>query len=73
MPDNDGDSRLISQDSTDVLKILIVTGELLASLYATYKIVDRALMEGVLNYKNSLVPFSFLLTLASSFLFILNV
>ncbi len=42
-------------------------------LYATYKIVDRALMEGVLNYKNSLVPFSFLLTLASSFLFILNV
>ena len=42
-------------------------------LYATYKIVDRALMEGVLNYKNLLVPFSFLLTLASSFLFILNV
>lgn len=61
--------RLISSDSTYVLKTLTVLGGLLASLYATYKVIERALTERVFNSKALIIPFSFLIALAGLFLF----
>ena len=59
--------RLISQDSTDVLKTLIVCGGLLATLYATYKIVKRAKQETEMKALDLLLPFSILTVLAGAF------
>jgi transcriptional regulator with AAA-type ATPase domain/NAD-dependent dihydropyrimidine dehydrogenase PreA subunit len=62
--------RLISSDSTYVLKTLTVLGGLLASLYATYRVIERTLAESVFNSSALIIPFSFLFTLAGLFLFI---
>ncbi len=59
--------RLISQDSTDVLKTLIVGGGLLAAFYATYKIVERAKQETEVRALDLLLPFSFLSVFAGAF------
>ncbi len=61
--------RLISSDSTYVLKALTVIGGLLASLYATYRLTERTIAGSVLNIKPLMIPFSFLFTLAGLFLF----
>ncbi|WP_267927361.1 sigma 54-interacting transcriptional regulator [Desulfolithobacter dissulfuricans] len=60
--------RLISSDSTYVLKALTVIGGLLASLYATYRLTERTIAGSVLNIKPLMIPFSFLFTLAGLFL-----
>ena len=61
--------RLISSDSTYVLKALTVAGGLLASLYATYRLTERSIAGSVLNIKPLMIPFSFLFALAGLFLF----
>ncbi len=65
------DIRLISQDSTDVLKIIIVFGGFLASLYATYRGLCRASLNVDLKTTDLIVPFSFLTVLALLFLVML--
>ncbi len=59
--------RLISQDSTDVLKTLIIVGGLLAAFYATYKIVERAQQKKEIRAFDLLLPFSVLSMLAGAF------
>ncbi len=61
--------RLISSDSTYVLQFLTVMGGLLASLYATYRVIERALAGDVLTSKALIIPFSFLIVLAGLFVF----
>jgi len=61
--------RLISVDSTRVLQILTVLGGFLASLYASYRITERALAGDPLTSKALLIPFSFLTLLAALFVF----
>jgi transcriptional regulator with AAA-type ATPase domain/polyferredoxin len=62
--------RLISSDSTFVLQFLTVLGGLLASLYATYRVIDRAMAGETVTSKSLAVPFSFLIILAGLFSFI---
>jgi transcriptional regulator with AAA-type ATPase domain/ferredoxin len=65
------DIRLISRDSTSVLQNLTVLGGLLASMYATYRIIDR-LQEGeTVTSRMLILPFGFLGTLSLLFLFML--
>jgi hypothetical protein len=52
--------RLISADSTYVLQFLTVIGGLLAALYATSKVIRRALSGDTLSKRKLLIPFSFL-------------
>ena len=61
--------RLISVDSTRVLQILTVLGGFLASLYASYRVTERALAGDPLTSKTLLIPFSFLTLLAALFVF----
>jgi len=61
--------RLISSDSTYVLQFLTVMGGLLASLYATYRVIERVLAGDVLTSKALIIPFSFLIVLAGLFVF----
>lgn len=63
------DIRLISSDSTYVLKTLSILGGLLASLYATYKVIERSLAENDFHSRNLTIPFCFLFTLAGLYLF----
>ncbi|GAB6192198.1 sigma 54-interacting transcriptional regulator [Desulfocastanea catecholica] len=59
--------RLISADSTYVLQIFTVLGGLLASLYATYRVIDRAMAGDTVTSKSLVLPFSFLVILAGLF------
>ncbi len=61
--------RLISVDSTRVLQILTVLGGFLASLYASYRVTERALAGDPLTSKTLFIPFSFLTLLAALFIF----
>lgn len=63
--------RLISSDSTFVLQFLTVLGGLLASLYATYRVIDRAMAEETVSSKSLAIPFSFLIILAGLFTIII--
>lgn len=63
--------RLISADSTFVLQFLTVLGGLLASLYATYRVIERAMVGDTVTSKALAIPFSFLLVLAGLFSFII--
>ncbi len=63
--------RLISSDSTFVLQFLTVSGGLLASLYATYRVIDRAMAGDTVTSKSLAIPFSFLFILAGLFVFII--
>ena len=61
--------RLISSDSTYVLQFLTVFGGLLAALYATYRVTERVLVDAPVTSKALVLPFSFLITLAAMFVF----
>ncbi|MFH0783165.1 MAG: sigma 54-interacting transcriptional regulator [Pseudomonadota bacterium] len=61
--------RLISADSTHVLQILTVLGGFLASLYATYRVTERALVGETLTSKALVIPFGFLTILAGLFVY----
>jgi len=63
--------RLISFDSTFVLQFLTVLGGLLASLYATYRVIDRAIVGDTMPSKALAIPYSFLIILAGLFVFII--
>lgn len=63
--------RLISADSTFVLQFLTVIGGLLASLYATYRVIERAMAGDTLTRKSLVIPFTFLIILAGLFSFII--
>jgi hypothetical protein len=62
--------RLISSDSTFVLQFLTVLGGLPASLYAAYRLMNRAIAKETITSKSLAVPFSFLIILAGLFSFI---
>lgn len=62
--------RLISADSTFVLQFLTVVGGLLASLYATYRVIERAMAGDTVTSKALAIPFAFLIALAGLFVFI---
>lgn len=62
--------RLISADSTFVLQLITVIGALLASLYATYRVIERAMPGDTVTSRALGIPFSFLIILAGLFLFI---
>lgn len=59
--------RLISSDSTYVLQIITVLGGLLASLYATYRVIERAMAGDTVTSRSLVIPFSFLIILAGLF------
>ena len=61
--------RLLSPDSTAVLKTLTVLGGFLASLYATYRVIERALAGDPLSTRALVIPFSFLIIIAGLFVF----
>ena len=65
------DIRLISRDSTIVLQTLTILGGLCASMYATYRIIDRLLEGEHLVARMLLLPYGFLVTLAVLFLWML--
>lgn len=61
--------RLISADSTYVLQFLTILGGLLAALYATYRVTERVLVDVPVTSKTLVLPFSFLISLAAMFVF----
>ncbi len=71
LPVATGDIRLISRDSTVVLQTLTVIGGLLASMYATYRIVNRVLAGDTLESRMVVLPFGFLITMAVLFIVML--
>lgn len=62
-------TRLLSHDSTYVLQIFTVIGGLFASMYATYRIVDRVLADEEVSSRSLMIPFSFLIALGGLFMF----
>ncbi|WP_163338299.1 sigma 54-interacting transcriptional regulator [Desulfopila sp. IMCC35008] len=62
-------SRLLSHDSTYVLQLFSVVGGLLASMYATYRIIDRIQTDGPVNPRSLIVPMSFLVGMGALFVF----
>lgn len=63
--------RLLSEDGTSVLQSLTVLGGLLASLYAVYRIIARLCGSKAVTSEMVVFPFSFQITLAILYLFIL--
>jgi polyferredoxin/CRP-like cAMP-binding protein len=61
--------RLLSPDSTAVLKTLTVLGGFFASLYATFRVIERALAGDPLHSRALVIPFSFLIIIAGLFVF----
>jgi hypothetical protein len=61
--------RLLSPDSTYILQIFTVMGGLLASMYATYRIIDRVLADEEVTTRSLLIPFSFLIAMGGLYLF----
>jgi ferredoxin len=62
-------TRLLSPDSTHVLQIFTVLGGLLASMYATYRIIGRVLADEEVSSRSLMIPFSFLIALGVLFVF----
>ena len=62
-------TRLLSHDSTYVLQLFSVIGGLLASMYATYRIIDRALADEQVSPRSLVIPFSFLVAIGGLFVF----
>jgi NAD-dependent dihydropyrimidine dehydrogenase PreA subunit len=62
--------RLISADSTYVLQVLTVFGGLLASLYASYRIIGRVMADEAVTSRALIIPYAFLLVLGGLFVFI---
>lgn len=50
--------------------IPMILGGLLASLYATYRVIERAMVGGQVHSKALAIPFSFLFALGTLFVFI---
>lgn len=71
LPVSVGDTRLISRDSTHVLQIFSVLGGMLASMYATYRIICRVMDGDRIEGRTLMIPFSFLATGAALFLFMI--
>jgi len=63
--------RLLSREATVTLQHLIITGGLLASLYATYRIVKRYTRSDGFSLKLYGLPYGFLLASGLLFLFAL--
>jgi hypothetical protein len=63
--------RLLSREATLTLQHLIITGGLLASLYATYRIVKRYTQKARFSLKLYGLPYGFLLASGLLFLFTL--
>jgi hypothetical protein len=63
--------RLLSREATQTLQHLIITGGLLASLYATYRIVKRYTQNARFSLKLYGLPYGFLLASGLLFLFAL--
>lgn len=63
------DIRLISSDSTFVLQLLTIIGGGLASLYATYRVIERALSGDRVTSRALAIPYSFILILGILFVF----
>jgi hypothetical protein len=63
--------RLLSREATETLQHLIITGGLLASLYATYRIVKRYTQTESFSLKLYGLPYGFLLGSGLLFLFAL--
>lgn len=61
--------RLISKDSTFVLQFLTILGGLLAALYATYRVIERAMAGETVTSKALVIPFTFLTVLGGLFVF----
>ncbi|MCP3892507.1 MAG: cyclic nucleotide-binding domain-containing protein [Desulfobulbaceae bacterium] len=61
--------RLISEDSTFVLQFLTILGGGLAALYATYRVIERALAGDSVTSKALVIPFSFIISLGFLFVF----
>ncbi|WP_136805463.1 sigma 54-interacting transcriptional regulator [Desulfosediminicola flagellatus] len=61
--------RILSPDSTYVLQIFTVVGGLLASMYATYRVIARILVDDEVSSRSLMLPYSFLITLAGLFVF----
>lgn len=61
-------ARLLSPDSTFVLQVFTVVGGLLASMYATYRIIARGVNDIHTDSSTLAIPFSFLITLAGLFM-----
>lgn len=62
-------SRLLSPDSTYVLQLFTLIGGLFASIYATYRIIDRVLVDEEVGVRSLIIPFSFLLAMGALFVF----
>ena len=71
LPVSYDDVRLISRDSTSVLQTLTVIGGLLASMYATYRIIGRVMEGEILESRMFILPFGFLVTMAILFMIML--
>ena len=63
--------RILSREATETLQHLIITGGLLASLYATYRIVKRYTQTEQFSLKLYGLPYGFLLASGLLFLFAL--
>lgn len=63
------DVQLISSDSTIVLQIISILGGLLASLYATFRVMKRSLVGAPVTKRVLVIPFSFLIILACLFIY----
>ena len=63
--------QLLSEDSSIVLQLLVVLGGLFASLYATYRIIDRVLAERKLTSRALVIPYGFLFTLTAFYVYFL--
>jgi NAD-dependent dihydropyrimidine dehydrogenase PreA subunit len=62
--------RILSREATVTLQHLIITGGLLASLYATYRIIKRYIPNAAYSFRYYLLPFTFLV--GSGLLFLLS-
>ncbi|MGL1931893.1 MAG: sigma 54-interacting transcriptional regulator [Desulfotalea sp.] len=63
--------QIMNPDSTKVLQIISVLGGLLASFYATYRIIDRTISSRKLAVKDLMGPFVFLTILSFCYLYML--
>lgn len=63
--------QLLSEEATATLQHLIITGGLLASFYATYRIVRRYTLTNVFSLKFYALPYGFLLGIGVLFLLLI--
>ena len=62
-------TRLLSHDSTYVLQLFSVIGGMLASMYATYRIMRRAQAAEQVTPRSLAIPYSFIVVIGSLFVF----